>query len=486
MVAPTKAVKVSKEDIDAARYLLKNPQEFPYIAYENGPDGAPVRLEEWQIEGLKALKRNERIAIRSGHGVGKSAFLSFVIHWFMLTHYPCKIPCTANSQSQLFDVLWSELGVWHRCMKPEFKKLLIHKNDRIELSEDPANCFAVARTARREQPEALQGFHSENVLFCIDEASGIDEKVFEVARGAMTTKGSLTVMTGNPTRTSGFFHNAFTKNRKRWFTKTVSCFDSTRVNPDYPTEIEEEYGIDSNVYRVRVAGLPPKDDADSVVNRYQVDLAVGREIEQAGVEIWGVDVARMGNDRSALAKRRGNHLLEPVKWWREKDAIQLSSLIREEYDAATNKPVEICVDVIGVGGGVYDILSSTHGLPCKAVNVAERPAIHNQKYERLRDELWFKIKEWFGDYKCHLPKGASEEVVRQMEVFIDELTTPRFSFNANGKLKVESKQQMRSRGLKSPDLAEAFLMTFASHATGDISNAWHKSEPVSVSHTGVF
>ena len=404
----------------------------------------------------------------------------------MLTHYPCKVPCTANSQSQLFDVLWSELGVWHRCMKPEFKRLLIHKNDRIELSEDPANNFAVARTSRRENPEALQGFHSENVLFVIDEASGIDEKIFEVARGAMSTPGAITVMTGNPTRASGFFHNAFTKNRTRWFTKTVSCYDSTRVDPDYPKEIEEEYGKDSNVWRIRVAGLPPKEDSDAVIPRHLVDLAVGREVSQVGPEVWGVDVARMGNDRSALAKRRGNVLTEPIKWWREKDSIQLSALIREEYDAAATKPVEICIDVIGVGAGVVDICASTHNLPVRGVNVAERPAIHSDKYERLRDELWFKMKEWFGGYQCSLPKAQSEDVEKLMEVFMDEMTSPRFAFTPSGKLKVESKPQMKARGLKSPDLAEAFLMTFASHSTGERTNAWYSDAPIEVDHTGVF
>ena len=482
----TVQAKVSKDDLDAIEYLQKHPEEFPYIVYDKGPDGQPVKLEEWQTECLKALRKKKRISIRAGHGVGKSAYLTFVIHWFMLTHYPCKVPCTANSQSQLFDVLWSELGVWHRCMKPEFKRLLIHKNDRIELSEDPANNFAVARTSRRENPEALQGFHSENVLFVIDEASGIDEKIFEVARGAMSTPGAITVMTGNPTRASGFFHNAFTKNRTRWFTKTVSCYDSTRVDPDYPKEIEEEYGKDSNVWRIRVAGLPPKEDSDAVIPRHLVDLAVGREVSQVGPEVWGVDVARMGNDRSALAKRRGNVLTEPIKWWREKDSIQLSALIREEYDAAATKPVEICIDVIGVGAGVVDICASTHNLPVRGVNVAERPAIHSDKYERLRDELWFKMKEWFGGYQCSLPKAQSEDVEKLMEVFMDEMTSPRFAFTPSGKLKVESKPQMKARGLKSPDLAEAFLMPFASHSTGERTNAWYSDAPIEVDHTGVF
>ena len=477
---------VSKSDIEAFTYLIDHPEEFPFIAYSHGPDGNAVSIEDWQREALRALRKNARLAIRSGHGVGKTTFLSFVIHWFLLTHYPCKIPTTANSQSQLFDVLWSELGIWHRCMKPEFKQLITMKADRIELAADPANAFGVARTARREQPEALQGFHSENVLFVIDEGSGIDEKIFEVARGAMSTEGSITVITGNPTRTSGFFHNAFHKMKARWWTKTVSCFDSTRVDSEYPKEIADDYGIDSNVYRVRVLGLPPKEDEDAVISRYLAEMSQGREVQQTGPEVWGVDVSRFGNDRSALCKRRGNVVTEPVKWWRQKDNVQLAALINEEYEAAPVKPAEICVDVIGVGSGVYDILATTHRLPVKAVNVGERPAIHDDKYERLRDELWFKMKEWFASYKVAIPKSSDAEIQRELDDFLDELTGVKYKFNASGKIKVESKAEMKSRGMKSPDLAEAFLMTFASQAAHNrAGDGWYSDEPVEVDYIGV-
>ncbi len=153
------------------------------------------------------------MAIRSGHGVGKTAFLSWLVLWWLLTRLPTKVVCTANTAHQLSDVLWSEIGKWHRKLPEGMRRLLEIKSDKIELAGVP-DSFAVARTSRREQPEALQGFHSENLLFVIDEASGVPDIVFEVGQGALSTEGAKVVMTGNPTRTTGYFYDAFNKNRK--------------------------------------------------------------------------------------------------------------------------------------------------------------------------------------------------------------------------------------------------------------------------------
>jgi hypothetical protein len=129
--------------------------------------------EEWQRKALYAVRDNDRVAIRSGHGIGKTAFLSWLILWWVLTRSPSRIACTANTASQLSDILWAEVAKWHRRMPDGLKELIEVKSDKVELTGQDS--FAVARTARRETPEALQGFHSPNMLFLIDEASGVDE-----------------------------------------------------------------------------------------------------------------------------------------------------------------------------------------------------------------------------------------------------------------------------------------------------------------------
>src|SRR5262249_39784747 len=154
--------------------------------------------------------------------------------------------CTAPTAHQLSDVLWGEIAKWHRRLREPFRSWIRVKADRVELVSAPGESFAVARTARKEEPEALQGFHSENMLFLIDEASGVDDIVFEVGEGAMSTAGAKTLMTGNPTRPSGYFHQAFHGFRARWRTMRVNAEDCALVAPAFVEDMAAKYGRESN------------------------------------------------------------------------------------------------------------------------------------------------------------------------------------------------------------------------------------------------
>ena len=171
--------------------------------------------------------------------------------------------------------------------------------------------------------------------------------------------------------------------------------------------------------------------------------------------VWGVDCARYGSDRSALAKRRGAELVE-VKTWRDKSTMELAGIILDEYENTpiTDRPQEICVDVIGIGAGVLDRLIELD-TPARGINVAESAAM-NQKYMRLRDELWGKAREWFETRESKIPGGDAQ--------LVHELAAPRFAFTSTGKIKIESKDDMKKRGIRSPDIADAVCLTFASNA----------------------
>lgn len=416
------------------------------------------RLEDWQRDALRLVRDHDRVAVKSGHGVGKTAFLAWVILWWLLTRCPGKVACTANTANQLSDVLWGELDKWWRRLPEGLKNLLDLKSDRIELKEDPKQSFGVARTARKEQPEAFQGFHSPNMLFIADEASGIDDIIFEVGKGSMSSEGAKTIMTGNPTRPQGYFYDAFHRMRGFWKTMTVPCSSSSQVSQKYIEECKEEYGEDSNMYRVRVLGEFPREGDNVIIPLHYCESAVGRNVEliSNSAEVWGLDVARFGDDRTALAKRRANHLLEPVKWWAGKDLMQVAGLISNEYRDAPKKPDVIYVDAIGIGAGVADRLLEL-GLPVHAVNVAEVPAV-GEKFMRLRDELWWSAREWFRSMSVKMPSD---------DRLMAELTLPTYSFTSGGKIKAESKDELKkrtSRGAgdlgKSPDLADAFCLTF--------------------------
>jgi phage terminase large subunit len=428
-----------------------------------------AKPEEWQRKALYAVRDNDRVAIRSGHGIGKTAFLSWLILWWVLTRSPSRIACTANTASQLSDILWAEVAKWHRRMPDGLKELIEVTSAKVELTGQDS--FAVARTARRETPEALQGFHSQNMLFLVDEASGVDDIIFEVGEGAMSTEGAKTVMTGNPTRTSGYFYEAFNKMKDSFFTMKVASQDSTQVGPKFIDDMIKKYGEDSNIFRVRVLGEWPEADDDVVIPLHLLQSAATRDQVAADTTpvVWGLDVARFGTDKSALCKRKGNVVTEPIKSWRNKDLMEMCGIILNEYETTTwsDRPVEILIDSIGLGAGVVDRLTELD-LPVRGINVAESASM-GERYGRLRDELWFLGKEWFETRECAIP---------EQDELIDDLSKPRFTFLSNGKLKVEGKDEMKRRGLNSPDLADAFCLTFASRASIAKSGSaykWNKS-----------
>lgn len=416
-------------------------------------DALGVTPQAWQIEALELVARHDRVAIRSGHGVGKTALLAWLILWFLITRRPVRIPCTAPTSHQLGDVLWSEIAKWRRRLPAEHSAQLSVTGEHVYRADSRQECFAVARTARRDQPEAFQGFHGENLLFVVDEASGVDDAIFEVGEGAMSTPGARAVLAGNPTRTSGYFFNAFHKDCDAWKTLRVACADSSMVAPRYAAGMARRYGADSNIYRVRVLGEFPTSEDDAVIPVELCESAVHRDVEPLAERriIWGLDVARFGADRTALAKRRGNVLLEPVRYWRNKNLKASADEVAKEYDACEDaeRPFAIMVDSIGYGAGVADILRSM-GLPARDVNVGN--ASETLRYDRLRDELWWRAREWLETRTCVLPDDQD---------LIAELTLPKYSFTHDGKIKVESKDDMKKRSVRSPDLADAFCLTLA-------------------------
>lgn len=410
--------------------------------------------EPWQEEALIAIAEEDRLAIRSGHGVGKSALLAWIVLWWLLTRAPAKVACTAPSAHQLNDVLWGEIAYWRRRLVKPLDGWLIVKEDRVVVVGAERTSFAAARTARRESPEAFQGFHSPHMLFIVDEASGVDDIIFEVGEGSMSTKGAKTILTGNPTRLSGYFYRAFHDAAAHWHTMRVSCMDSSRVDPRFIQRMKDTWGENSDVFRYRVLGEFPLANSNAVIPIFLIEAATKREVSTnpKATVVWGLDVARFGRARTALAKRRDNALIEPIKWWHGKDLMQTAGLVKVEYDGTppSERPVSICVDVIGLGAGVVDRLREL-GLPVVGINVAEQPSIREQ-YLMLRDELWWQAREWFAKRDCAMPDDKD---------LIADLSAPVYSITSNGRIKIESKTDMEKRGVRSPDLADAFCLTFA-------------------------
>jgi phage terminase large subunit len=443
--------------LDFAKRYRKKPTLF--VQEVLGVDPLP-----YQAEFLEAIASGERkISIRSGHGTGKSTAASWAMLWFFLMRTPNKVVVTAPTSSQLFDALFAELKRWINELPPAFHQAINVKSDRVEHVEAPSEMFISARTSRAETPEALAGVHSEHVMLVVDEASGVPEQVFEAAAGSMSGHSAVTIMLSNPTRSSGTFYESQTRLSGSWWTRRWSCVDSPLVSDEFVEEMRQRYGEESNAFRIRVLGEFPLADDDTIIPFHLVESATHRDVEISDdtKAVWGLDVARFGTDCTALCKRQGPIVTE-IRSWRGLDLMQTVGRVVAEYEALSPsmRPREILVDSIGLGSGVVDRLRELD-LPVRGINVAESPSM-KETYMNLRSELWFKAKAWLEDRSCKLPPN---------DQLVAELTSIRYSFTSSGKMKAESKDEMRRRGLSSPDLADAFCLTMASDAATALSGA---------------
>jgi len=410
--------------------------------------------DEWQGNILSSVNNYRRTAVRSGHGVGKTRLAASAIHWFMATRSYPRIRCTANTEKQIMSVLWSELATVNR--NALNRDLFDYSRTSFRLKDAPETHFAEAIAWSKEKSEAFAGIHAENVLYVFDEASAIDEIIFEVSQGAMTNPKARWLCLGNPTKNTGKFHECFGKNKwqgedtdtSKWHTFTISCLDSPRVAKEYIEEIIREYGLDSDPYRVRVLGLPPLQESQQFISVELFEEALHRSTESLPHEprILGVDPARYGDDRSAIVDRKGRSA-KLLKSLRGQDTMaivgEVINCINKAKEEKDNYDY-ICIDEIGIGAGVVDRLKEQN-YKVLGVNVAEKSRIGDAK--NLRAELWHRMKEW-------LKEGSITEE------FKDDLIAPMYSFDSSGRLIIERKEDMKKRGLASPDLADALAMTF--------------------------
>ena len=252
-----------------------NPVRFVQDILEQEPD-------PWQKDLLEASQKERLLAVKSGHGTGKSTCCAWLMLHHMLCFYPQKTVCTAPTAAQLFDALFAELKSQLLRLPPALKDLFEVFSERIVLKSDPSGSFISARTARKEQPEALQGIHSEHVLLICDEASNVSDLIFQASGGSLSSTHSKLLMCGNPTRSEGYFYDAFTKLKDRWWLKTVSCEDSPRVTAEYIEEMAERYGRDSNTFAIRVLGNFAETSDDTIISNGLVESAVERDVDPTG------------------------------------------------------------------------------------------------------------------------------------------------------------------------------------------------------------
>ncbi len=398
-------------------------------------------------------------AVRSGHGCGKSAVLAWLAIIFLLTRPMSKVVATAPTKRQIKDILWSEISFWVGKGKLFVRQLIDIHAERIKVGgrEDWwARAVSINLQATpEEQAETLAGIHAKHLLVLVDEASGVPEPVFLPIEGYLTNPDNYVILTGNPTRTTGYFWKVFNVPTfgKGWKLVHWNSEDSPLVSKQWLNRMRDRYGRDSDTYRIRVLGEFPRGGKHELIPKEWIDrnLVSKDEIFISHPIIWGIDPAGMGGDEIGFAKRTPMFLFDiKGKPFLEQDEIL--DWVIEEYnkdDKEGNYPDYVIIDISGgYGSGLAERLRSYFdSKKTKVFGVHFGWSAHNKdSFSLLRDELWWRLREQFEFNMLKIIKD---------EILINQLTMVKYLDSETGRVKIMSKKKMP----ESPDRAEALVLT---------------------------
>lgn len=456
------------ELIEALGALTHDPLAFVYFAYPWGEPGTPLEdmegPDEWQIQILKdigeQLKKGKELqtaiqeAVASGHGIGKSALISWLIHFAISTHENTRGVVTANTEGQLRTKTWPELSKWHNMFIA--KDLFTYTATAIFSSDkDYEKTWRIdAIPWSKNSPESFAGLHNQGnrILVLFDEASAIDDVIWEVTEGALTDANTEIIWCafGNPTRNSGRFRECFRKYRKFWNTYQI---DSRTVKISNKAKIEEwleAYGEDSDFFKVRVRGVFPSASdlqfiSTEIADKAQKQVYKPGQFEHLPV-IIGVDPAWTGSDSLEIVMRQGYYMKSLASIPKNDDDWRMAQLIAQFEDEY--KADAVFIDM-GYGTGIYSI-GKQLGRKWRLIEFGGKS--NDPVYLNMRAYMWGQMKEW-------LREGGS--IPPNDQALYDDIVGPEAIIDKNGRIQLESKKDMKDRGLPSPNKGDALALTFA-------------------------
>jgi len=407
-------------------------------------------LSEWQSETLNALFREDikRVAVKSGQGVGKTMIESAAILLFLLLYKDARVVATAPTQHQLIDILWSEIGKWIG-KSATLKAFFTHTKTRLYVKGFETSWWATAQTSN--SVEGMQGFHADNLLIVCDEASGIENSVFEVLLGTMSGDNNKILLCGNPTRKSGYFYDAFHTHTASYWTKTVNAEEEPRVSRENIELLRQKYGEKSNLYKIRVLGEFPTSDDGTLFDIGDVERAMrfARELKEAGIEeqaiAYGADIAEFGRDMTVIGTRTKSGIVK-LEEHSGKSVMETAGIL---YQKARDYQTPVIIDTIGVGTGVEGRLSEKK-IPTVRCNFGEK-AKDSIKFVNRRAECYWTLKELLSDpdRRFALPDDKS---------LLEELCAIKYKVTSGGKIQIIGKDDIKKILHRSPDRADCCAM----------------------------
>lgn len=463
---------------------------------------------------LEAYNKHKRCAFPSGHSTGKTGTEAFIILHWLSTRKNSRVICTAPTYRQLEHVLYAEITKWYNNsdLKPldmfAMKRGLIHIND-----EDLKKLWYTLFVSPKN-PDSLQGQHGdksqmvkavmkelgiteirdddtietvvkklkegtkdgegEDLLIIIEEASGVPMEILEVLEG--TDYGKL-LMFGNMTKTSGMFYDSVYSAKSNFHVERLSSYDSPFMSNEQIEYMEERYGKDSNVVKVRLKGEAPSGEDDTVIERAEAEACIGITVDEnqipakflvpRNVKFVSDDVARFGKDKTQIYERE-KYEMTALHTLSKKDTMQSVGIISNIANNYLPKYMEVRIDTIGVGGGVYDRLNELKMIENKIPN-AILIEFHNNGVPNKPDEYLNLITEGYFEIQERIKHRAI--VIPNDPELIEDLCARRYLFHSSGKIYVESKDDFKERIKRSPDKGDSFIMNWKRHQEGSTESS---------------
>ena len=450
---------------------LPEPWKSKYPNCDYGPakwacellDELSRQVTEHNFDGQHTVKP-VRIAVASGHGAGKSALTAMLVVWLLATRPHSKGVVTATTSLQLETKTFAEIKKWlKRSLVADMFEVQARS---IYAKESPETWRIDIQTCKEENSEAFAGQHSasSSSYYIFDEASGVPDKIFEVAEGGLTDGEPFIFVFGNPTKNSGAFFNCFHSDAKRWTRFKVDSRDAPLTNKKTIAEWEKAFGADSDFFKVRVRGEFPDAASTQFIPSAAVDVAIARE--SPGMHgtslrraVVGADIARFGDDASVIVTRIGRDAVSvPLKEIRKVDGRAVGQVLVTHcnylLDVLRFEEVRIYFDRAGVGAALWDYLRYEYNDPRVRYYPVDfgSKATNANLYGNKRVEMWGRMKDW-------LIEGGG--VIPNREDLKSELTAPEFYYNDRSQMILERKADLKDRLGCSPDHADALALTFA-------------------------
>ena len=433
-------------------------------------DGSFYPIWSKQKEILTALVKHRKVAVRSGHGLGKSFIAAICVLYLSYVWRGLGVT-TAPTFRQVEKVLWGEIHWLYNNAGGQNKLGGILKKTALELGDK----WFVEGFSTRDPKAAITGFHEENVFAIVDEAGGVSQEVFDAIEGILTSQNSFILLIGNPIEAGGPFEDAF-RPGSDFYQIHLSCWDCPNVRHkkniypklvsyQWPQEKKDRWGVDSNLYRVRVDGNFPVEGKDSLIPIKYVDLALQEDFEEDKIVSFGVDVARQGTDRTVIGVRYKSgkfKILEMTEKKRETDTVGrikrwYNEMVPIDIPKEDRPPIN--VDDIGVGGGVVDMLLEDE-YPVNGITGSEGVDEIAPEDDDLDPEKFLNLRAWnYWKLRVAFQKGL---ISIDDEDLAHELSKIPLAFSSKGKIKIPDKDDIRKvLNGASPDLADCMMLAWA-------------------------